>query len=95
MKIDKKTVEDIAHLARLELTEEEKTEMSSEMTKILGWMEKLNEVDTSKVEPLIHMSQEINVLREDLEGEMISHEAALKNAPKKDSNYFRVPKVIE
>lgn len=95
MKIDKKTVEDIAHLARLELSEEEKTEMSSEMTKILGWMEKLNDIDTSKVEPLIHMSQEKNVLREDKEGEMLSHEAALKNAPKKDSNYFRVPKVIE
>ena len=95
MKVDKDTVEEIAHLARLELTEEEKKDMTSEMSKILNWMEKLNEVDTSKVEPLIHMSQEMNVLREDIEGEMLSHEAALKNAPKKDSNYFRVPKVIE
>ena len=95
MKVDKKTVDEIAHLARLELNEEEKKEMSVEMSKILDWMEKLNDIDTSSVEPLIHMSQEINVLREDKEGEMLSHEDALKNAPKKDSNYFRVPKVID
>ncbi len=95
MKIDKKIVEDIAHLARLELSESENAEMINEMSETLGWMEKLNEVDTSNIKPLIHMSQEINVLREDTPKEMLSHEAGLKNAPNKDSNYFRVPKVID
>lgn len=95
MKVDNSIVEEIAHLARLKLTEEEKIHMISEMSEILNWMEKLNEVDTSNVKPLVHMSQEMNVLRDDIEGEMLSHDAALKNAPKKDSSYFRVPKVIE
>ena len=95
MKVDNSIVEEIAHLARLKLTEEEKIHMISEMSEILNWMEKLNEVDTSNVEPLVHMSQEMNVLRDDIEGEMLSHDAALKNATKKDSSYFRVPKVIE
>lgn len=95
MNIDKKTVEDIAHLARLEFDPQRAEELSAEMTKILGWMEKLNEVDTENVEPLIHISTEVNVLRKDEIGNILDHDAALKNAPKKDSNYFRVPKVIE
>jgi aspartyl-tRNA(Asn)/glutamyl-tRNA(Gln) amidotransferase subunit C len=56
--------------------------------------EKLNEVDTEGVEPLIYMSDNENVLREDEVVQSISHEDALKNAPKKDSDFFRVPKVI-
>ena len=95
MHIDNVMVEKIAHLARLELNGQEKAEMAEEMTKILDWMEKLNDVDTSNVEPLIHLSSELNVLRNDEVGNMITHEAGLKNAPKKDSNYIRVPKVIE
>ncbi len=65
------------------------------MNKILDWMEKLNEVDTSDVEPLMHMSAEMNVFREDVVQEHLDHKKALINAPKKDSDYFRVPKVIE
>lgn len=95
MKIDNKTVSDIAHLARLELNENETTRMGTEMSKILGWMEKLNEVNTDNVEPLIHISEEVNVLRNDNVSNELGHDQALKNAPKKDSNYFRVPKVIE
>jgi aspartyl-tRNA(Asn)/glutamyl-tRNA(Gln) amidotransferase subunit C len=57
-------------------------------------MDKLNEVNTDKVEPLIHMSAEINVLREDVASNSLTHEEALKNAPKKDSDYFRVPKFL-
>ena len=59
------------------------------------WLEKLKEVDTENVEPLTTMSHEINVLREDEVKEHLSHERALKNAPKKDSDYFRVPKVLD
>ena len=95
MKVDKNTVEKIAHLAKLEMNDEQSQKMASEMSKILDWMEKLNEVNTDKVEPLIHISQEVNVLREDEVSNELEHEKGLKNAPKRDSNYFRVPKVIE
>jgi aspartyl-tRNA(Asn)/glutamyl-tRNA(Gln) amidotransferase subunit C len=65
------------------------------MTAIVNWVEKLKEVNTDGVEPLTTMSYEVNVLREDEVKEHLSHERALKNAPKKDSDYFRVPKVLE
>ncbi len=95
MKIDKNVVSDIAHLSRLEMGEAEQEAMAKEMSKILNWMEKLNEVNTDEVAPLIHMSLEVNVLRDDEPGNTLPHKNALLNAPKKDSNYFRVPKVIE
>ena len=95
MKIDKELLNKIAHLARLEFDEESAEEMMSDMSKILTWVEKLNEVDTEGVEPLTTMSHEINVLREDEVKPHLNHERALKNAPKKDADYFRVPKVLE
>jgi len=95
MIINQKTVKGIAHLARLELDTNEAEEMMSEMNKILEWMNQLNEVDTEGISPLIHMSAETNILREDKISNTLEHDRALKNAPKKDSNYFRVPKVIE
>ena len=95
MKIDKETVKKIAHLSRLEFNDKEEDVMVKEMNKILDWMDKLNEVDTTGVEPLTHMSAELNILREDEVGEHLDHKKALFNAPKKDSDYFRVPKVIE
>ncbi|HEX8516631.1 MAG TPA: Asp-tRNA(Asn)/Glu-tRNA(Gln) amidotransferase subunit GatC [Bacteroidia bacterium] len=94
MKIDKETVDKIAHLARLEFeTEAKKEEMVSAMNNMLGFIDKLNELDTSNVEPLIYMSEEVNVLREDDVKHIITQQEALKNAPKKDSDYFKVPKV--
>ena len=93
MKIEKSTIEKIAHLARLEFDESSAEKMSQDMSQILNWVEQLNEIDTSDVEPLTTMSSEINVMREDKVGTQLSHEDALKNAPKKDSDYFRVPKV--
>ncbi|MFK7900909.1 MAG: Asp-tRNA(Asn)/Glu-tRNA(Gln) amidotransferase subunit GatC [Cyclobacteriaceae bacterium] len=93
--IDKKTVHEIAHLARLELKEGEDEKMASELTKIVTWMGELNKINTDNTTPLIHMSSEIDVLREDKINHVLGHEKGLKNAPKKDSNYFRVPKVIE
>lgn len=94
MKIDKETIKKIAHLARLEFDETSAEKMSQEMSQILDWVELLNEVDTTEVEPLTTMSSEINMVREDQVGKHLSHEEALKNAPKSDSDYFRVPKVI-
>ncbi len=95
MKIDNDTVDKIAHLARLEFENEAKEEIKKDMNNMLGFIEKLNELDTSNVEPLIYMSDEVNVLREDVVIQKITQDEALKNAPKKDSDYFKVPKVIE
>lgn len=95
MKIDKDLLYKIAHLARLEFDENTSEQMMEDMTKIITWVEKLDEVDTEGVEPLTTMSYEVNMLREDETKPHLSHERALKNAPKKDSDYFRVPKVME
>jgi aspartyl-tRNA(Asn)/glutamyl-tRNA(Gln) amidotransferase subunit C len=95
MKIDREHLDKIAHLARLEFKEEDADKMMSDMTAIVDWVEKLKEVNTDGIEPLTTMSYELNVLREDKITEHLPHEAALINAPKKDQDYFRVPKVIE
>lgn len=95
MKIDLNTVKKMAHLARLEFNEEGAEKMKKDMTQILDWVEQLNEVNTEGVEPITTMSSEVNVLREDIVGEHLSRERGLLNAPQKDSDYFRVPKVLE
>ena len=95
MKIDREQLDKIAHLARLEFDEKDAAKMMEDMTNIVNWVEKLNEVDTTGVEPLTTMSYEINALREDEVTEHLPHDRALANAPKKDQDYFRVPKVIE
>ena len=95
MKVDKETVEKIAHLSRLELNNIELEDMQKDLSNTLNWMEKLNELDTDNIEPLISMSENKNIMREDVTKEHISHYDALKNAPKKDSDYVRVPKVLD
>ncbi len=94
MNIERETVDKIAHLARLELAENEKQEMIGDMNRILDFMAKLEEVDTSGVEPLVYMSNEVNVLREDVAKQDITTEQALENAPKHNDQYFMVAKVI-
>lgn len=93
--IDEITVDKIAHLARLELTAIEKQEMITDMNKILGFMDKLNEIDTKAIAPLIYMTDAVNVFREDVIKQEITHEEALQNAPKHDTDYFLVAKVID
>ena len=95
MTIDQETVDKIAHLARLELSGDEKKEMIKDMSKILDFMAKLNEIDTSGIEPLIYMTDEVNVLRDDIVKQQITHREALQNAPKHDDDYFLVAKVID
>jgi aspartyl-tRNA(Asn)/glutamyl-tRNA(Gln) amidotransferase subunit C len=95
MKIDSETVDKIAHLARLEVTEHEKETLMVDMNRILGFMDKLNEVNTEGVAPLIYMTEGTNILREDVIKEDITHEEALLNAPKHDGEHFLVAKVIE
>lgn len=94
MKITDNKVEALAQLSRLSFEGDAKEVMRQDLEKILEMCEKLNEVDTEGVEPLIYMSDNENVLREDKVVQSISHGEALKNAPKKDSDFFRVPKVI-
>jgi aspartyl-tRNA(Asn)/glutamyl-tRNA(Gln) amidotransferase subunit C len=95
MKINKELLDKIAHLARLEFDEKDAEKMMTDMSAIVDWVDKLTEVDTTGVEPLTTMSFEINVMREDEVKEPLEHERPLRNAPKKDKDYFRVPKVID
>ncbi len=94
-KIDIKTVDEVAHLARLEFTEEAKTEILNDMNRMLAFVDKLNELNTEGVEPLIYMTDEVNVMRDDEPQKTVTQKEALKNAPKKDSDYFKVPKIID
>ena len=95
MKLDEKMVDKIAELSKLEFNKNEKEAILEDMNKMLIFIEKLNEIDTDDVEPLIHMTHEINVLREDDAENTISQQEALKNAPSKDSTYFKIPKVLD
>lgn len=94
MEITDELVEHIAHLARLEFEGEKKEAIKADLTKIIGFVDQLSEVDTEGVEPLIFMTDAINVLREDEVKETITQAQALKNAPKKDSDYIKIAKVL-
>jgi len=95
MIINQETVYKVAHLSRLQVAEADLPVLAAEMEQILTWMDTLNQLDTTGVEPLIHISAEINRLRADTAQAGLGAAAALANAPAKDSDYFRVPKVIE
>jgi aspartyl-tRNA(Asn)/glutamyl-tRNA(Gln) amidotransferase subunit C len=95
MKVNDEMVDKLAHLARLKFTDAEKTEIKTDLQRMIAFVEKLNELDLEGVEPLLHMSDEVNVLREDEVKGSISREDALKNAPMHDDQFFKVPKVIK
>jgi aspartyl-tRNA(Asn)/glutamyl-tRNA(Gln) amidotransferase subunit C len=95
MIINEETALKVAHLSRLQVSEAELPGLVSEMEQILGWMNTLNQLDTQGVDPLIHISSEANRLREDIALQGLGTKNALANAPSKDSDYIRVPKVIE
>lgn len=95
MKLNNETISKIAHLARLEVTDAEAEVLLEDMNKILSFMEKLNEPDTSGVDPLIYLTEGVNVTREDKIRAEITVEKALKNAPNQDGTYFRIAKVID
>ena len=95
MSVTKKDVDYVADLARLQLKEDERESLVNDMNQILDYMTTLEEVDTSDVEPLEHVIDLEYRLRDDKAKEPLSHEDALKNAPDADSDYFRVPRVIE
>ncbi len=85
----------LAHLARLHFNNEEKAEIKQDLQRMIAFVEKLNEVDTNGIEPLLHMGAEINVLREDDVKGSITRREALMNAPVTDDVFFKVPKVIK
>ena len=95
MKINRPLLDKIAHLARLEFDERDAAKVMHDMTTIVEWVEKLNEVDTDGVEPLTSMSHELNAFREDQAKTTLTHDEVLKNAPQHDENFFRVPKVLD
>ena len=94
MEVNDALVDKIAHLARLEFNETEKQEIKKDLQKMISFVDKLNELDTNDVEPLLHMSNEVNVLREDEVKGSVSQAEALKNAPARKDDFFTVPKVI-
>ena len=95
MNIDKKTIHKVADLARIEVKEEQVDDLIEEMSKILTFMEKLNELDTRDVEPLVYLNPEVNVFREDVIKQEITVKEGLMNASKHNEEFFMVPKIIE
>lgn len=95
MHIDTKLISRLEELARLELSETERAKLTGDLSEILKMVEKLEELDTSGVEPLTYINDEVNVLREDEVKNQVSPEEAFKNAPDSDGTFFKVPKVIK
>lgn len=95
MEITKETVEYIAHLARLELSSEEKIKYTEQLNKILKYMEKLNKIDTTGVIPTAYVLKKENIFRQDRVEESLPVEKVLENAYQKEKNYFKVKRVIE
>ena len=95
MSVSVDEVQRIASLARLRFSEDEEKELAGQMSHILDYMEKLNELDTSGVPAMSHVLDMKNVFRDDEVSSRISQDEALKNAPDADGTYFRVPKVID
>jgi aspartyl-tRNA(Asn)/glutamyl-tRNA(Gln) amidotransferase subunit C len=95
MEVNDTLVDKLANLARLQFDNTEKSAIKNDLQLMIQFVEKLNELDTTGVSPLLHMSDNINALREDEIKGSISREEGLKNAAKKDSQFFKVPKVIK
>ena len=95
MEVNDDLIDNLAQLARLEFNDAEKDEIKNDLQKMIAFIDKLNELDTTGVEPLLHMSENVNVLREDEVKDSISRGEALKNAPLHDDQFFKVPKVIK
>jgi aspartyl-tRNA(Asn)/glutamyl-tRNA(Gln) amidotransferase subunit C len=95
MEVNDALIDNLSNLARLEFNAADKEEIRKDLQRMILFVEKLGELDTTGVEPLLHMSPETNVLREDIPQGSVSREAALANAPAAtDGTWFKVPKVI-
>ena len=95
MEVNDALVDNLAKLSRLQFNDQEKEIIKKDLQRMIEFVDKLQELDTTGVEPLMHMSDSVNVLREDKVQGSISREEALKNAPDSDGVFIKVPKVIE
>ena len=95
MEVTDALVDNLANLSRLSFTETEKTEIKGDLQRMIAFVEKLQEVDTTGTTPLLHMTDAINVYREDMVKGSIPRDEAMKNAPETDGTFFKVPKVIK
>ncbi len=95
MEVNDALVENLCKLACLEFDQAGKQEIKKDLQKMIGFVEKLNELDLREVEPLLYMGHETNVLREDIPQNALSRGQALKNAPAADDIYFKVPQVVK
>ncbi len=95
MKITKQEVDHVAKLARLELSQEEQEKFTEQLSNILTYVEKMNQLDTAGVAPTSHVLDISNVMRDDVPAESLPQEKALANAPDKAAGHYKVPKIIE
>ena len=95
MKITDELLDKIAHLSKLHLSGAEREDLKQDFQRMLDFVDKLQEVDTTGVEPLVHMTDEVNRLREDIPQPPLDRKALLKNAPQTDGAHFMVPKVVK
>ncbi len=95
MEVTEQMVDKLAHLARLSFNDTEKQAVKQDLQSMIAFVEKLQELDTTGVEPLLHMGNNTNVLRNDVIKGSVAREEALLNAPLKDEQFFKVPKVIK
>jgi aspartyl-tRNA(Asn)/glutamyl-tRNA(Gln) amidotransferase subunit C len=94
MQVDDALIDKLSRLSMLQFDQEEREAIKQDLEKMIGFIDKLKELDTTGVEPLLHMGTAQNILRDDIPGNMISRDEALQNAPTHDGIYFKVPKVI-
>jgi aspartyl-tRNA(Asn)/glutamyl-tRNA(Gln) amidotransferase subunit C len=95
MEVNDAMLDKLAHLARLNFSDPEKLEIRKDLERMIGMVEKLNELDVTGIEPMLHLNNEVNVLRDDEIKGSVTREEALKNAPFHDGQFFKVPKVIQ
>jgi aspartyl-tRNA(Asn)/glutamyl-tRNA(Gln) amidotransferase subunit C len=94
MEVNDLLIDNLAKLSHLSFNEQERKEIKADLQEMITFIEKLKEVNTDGVEPLLHMSSNVNVLREDIVQGSVNRDDALKNAPDSDGTFFKVPKVI-
>ena len=95
MQVNDALIDNLSNLACLEFSVDEKQEIKSDLERMISFVEKLNQLDTHGVEPLLQMSQDMNVFRQDLVEGSLQRQEVLANAPAADNQYFKVPKVIK
>ena len=95
IKVDDQLIDDLSKLAKLNFDKKASKKIKSDLNIILSFIDAISELDTDKIDPLIYMSDEVNILRSDKIKNELSQEEALKNAPQKDSDYFKVPTVLK